>query len=79
MGIPFNPNDPNPTLCGEPREPYRAVYKALRERAFTHWNTGQDPILDVCIKPHGAADWQGVATANWQVADWQVTADWEGA
>ena len=85
IGIPFNPNDPSPALCGEPRAPYRAVYKALRERAFTHQNTGQDPILDVYIKPHGAADWQGVgiatatATANWQVADWQVTADWEGA
>lgn len=33
------------------------MYIKLRERAYRHWASGQDPILDVCIKPIGAAKW----------------------
>ncbi|KAI3171846.1 hypothetical protein CBS147317_1275 [Penicillium roqueforti] len=58
VGMPFDPEDPNPNLVGDPRAPYRAVYEALRVRAFAHWEAGQNPILDVCTKPSGAASWR---------------------
>ncbi|CDM35782.1 Ribonuclease H-like domain [Penicillium roqueforti FM164] len=57
-GMPFNPEDPNPGLIGDPRAPYRAVYTELRARAFAHWHTGQDPILSVYTPPRGAANWR---------------------
>jgi hypothetical protein len=57
-GIPFNPEDPDLCFVGDQQAPYRAVYEALRERAFAHWDAGRDPILDVCAKPIGAANWR---------------------
>jgi hypothetical protein len=54
--MPFNPDDPNPHLVGDPQAPYRVVYEALRVRAFAHWDSGRGPILDVCAKPIGAAN-----------------------
>mgnify|MGYP006996944773 FL=1 len=33
------------------------MYIKLRERAYRHWASGQDPILDVYIKPIGVAKW----------------------
>jgi hypothetical protein len=57
-GIPFNPEDPGICFVGDQQAPYRAVYEALRVRAFAHWDAGRDPILDVCAKPIGAANWR---------------------
>lgn len=34
------------------------MYIKLRDRAYKHWASGQDPILDVCIKPVGVSDWE---------------------
>lgn len=56
--MPFDPEDPNPSLIGDPRAPYRAVYEILRTRARIHWETGQEPLIDVCTKPKGAANWR---------------------
>lgn len=58
VGMPFNPEDPDPRLIGDTEAPYQGVYMALRKRALDHWDTRQDPKLDVCQKPIGAARWR---------------------
>lgn len=56
-GIEFDPEEPHFRLIGDRKQPYKAVYEKLRIRAYDHWNSGQDPILAVCEKPTGAANW----------------------
>ena len=57
VGIAFDPINPDPRFTGDTKSPFEAVYMKLRHRAYEHWISGQDPILDVCTKPIGAADW----------------------
>jgi hypothetical protein len=57
VGAPFDPEDPHLDLRGEQDQPYRAVYEALRERARSHWESGEEPILGLFVKPLGVYDW----------------------
>jgi hypothetical protein len=56
VGAPFNPEDPHLDLRGDPKQPYRIVYEALRERVGLHWESGREPILGLYVKPLGAYD-----------------------
>jgi hypothetical protein len=63
VGAPFNPEDPLIQLYGQRFQPYRVVYEALRLRAIEHVQSGQQPTLEICEKPHGAHTWSpGAAT-----------------
>lgn len=53
----FNPEDPLLQLCGDLYQSYRVVYEELRRHAIRHCESGTQPILGVCAKPHGAYCW----------------------
>lgn len=56
-GESFNPEDPLTQLRGDRYQPFRVVYEELRRRAIGHFQSGAQPTLDVCSKPHGAYSW----------------------
>jgi hypothetical protein len=57
VGTDFDPENPPLDLRGDPKQPYRVVYEYLRARAYDHLISGEEPILGVCEKPYGAANW----------------------
>lgn len=53
----LTPEAPLTQLRGDRYQPFRVVYEELRRRAIGHFQSGAQPTLDVCSKPHGAYSW----------------------
>jgi hypothetical protein len=64
VGVPFDPEDPLIQLRGDRKQPYRKVYEALRTRAFSHYQSGALPLLEISPKPVGAFSWG--PSGQWQ-------------
>ncbi|KAJ5982634.1 hypothetical protein N7451_012734 [Penicillium sp. IBT 35674x] len=47
----FDPEDPDPALLGDKKQPYRVVYEQLRARVHDHWSSGDEPILEISGAP----------------------------